>query len=116
MTYEELFLAVSKLTFTLNLSAVRLLHYLISTAITDGSNEVKATERALADSLKCSRDKVAEAVDALKPHIGVTTHRKLGHTFQLPAAWFSQARGLFTQFGTVENSAQWPGNQATQGE
>ena len=113
MTYEDLILAVEKISTDLTPRAYMLLWHLIATAISDGTNEIQITSRSLATRLQCSRDKVFEASAALKPYVDVSTHPRTGHTFRLPAEWFSQAKGIFTDFATVEKYPERSRNQAT---
>jgi len=115
MTYEDLILAVEKISTDLTPRAYMLLWHLIATAISDGTNEIQITSRSLATRLQCSRDKVFEASAALKPYVDVSTHPRTGHTFRLPAEWFSQAKGIFTDFATVEKYPERSRNQAASG-
>jgi hypothetical protein len=113
MTYDGLILAVEEIADSLRPHAYRLLHHLIATAISEGTNEIQVSSGALAKRLQCSRDKVREAAAALKPYVEVSANHATGHTFRLPAVWFTQGKGIFTDWETVEKSPGLASNQAT---
>lgn len=104
MTYEELFFYMTERVMELEGVAGKLLVHLIGTAITEGTNELHATTRSLARDLRCWRNNVITAVEDLKPYIDVSVSQKTGYTFRLPADWFAEGRGIFTDFKSVEKS------------
>jgi hypothetical protein len=106
MTYEELLLATCQLSLKLDHTAVKLLWHLIGTAINEGHNEIHTTTRELSKKLKCWRGNITQAAEELKPYIRVSTSQRHGYTFQLPAEWFSESQGIFTDFWAVEKPSE----------
>ena len=115
MTYEQLFFYMSNLVMELEGAAGKLLVHLIGTAISEGTNEIHATSRSLARHLRCWRNNITAAVEQLKPYIDVSVSQKTGYTFRLPADWFSEGRGIFTDFSSVEKSGSRSENRSTTG-
>jgi hypothetical protein len=113
MTYEELIVAVTKHSTELPQTGLKLLLHLITTGITEGTNEIQTSTRTLAKNLKCSKDKVGEAVQSLRDILQATVNPGIGHTFHLPPEWFQESRGIFTPLARVEKLADCPGNQDT---
>jgi hypothetical protein len=112
MTYEALIHAVAQLAVKLPPIAFRLLMHLIATAINEGTNEIQTSTLRLAVDMKCSRDKVRQAAQSLKPYMQVTAFNGTGYHFHMPPEWFEQSRGIFTPIADVEKRPKLPGNQA----